>query len=405
MGIISLDQLKEQKVKSLEELVDIRSQRENEIMVLASGCFDLIHSDHFEYLAWAKNLAWAKKLGGYLVVAINDDESVKKLKGPDRPIIKIENRIIPLVANFYVDYIIRFNESDVVEIINRLEPNIFARGKDSALEIMNQEEREIVEEYNGKIFFFNKEPQISTTELVQRIKESNTDKRYDLALKKKGFEGIISRVLNRKISAPIAKLLYEKNQNLNPNTMTYLFTGIGVTGGLAFIFNDPMFAVAGGLLAQASSVLDGVDGDYARYMPNRTPREKEYGGKIDTICDRVVDGTVIAGMGCYAYENLGELGIIIGGSALALSYTTTYSRHYIKNKIKDIKEFFTGLDYLGGRDVRLLTLCLGGVGEGLSYIYPELRGTSVAISLAVVSAFSLTTIVDRFYKLKNYINN
>jgi len=177
MSILSLNQLKRKKVKTLDELIDIRfNKRKDEKMIFASGCFDILHKDHIEYLAWARNL------GDYLLIAINSDESIKQLKGKDRPIKSVENRVMLLVANYYVDYITIFNELDTVNIIKTLKPDIFSRGKDYVLDtasvtnikkVMNQKERQIVEKYGGEICFLNKIPKYSTTKLISLMKNSN----------------------------------------------------------------------------------------------------------------------------------------------------------------------------------------------------------------------------------------
>ena len=166
-------EIDEYKVKSLDELRKIRKKRKNEFLVFVSGCFDIIHADHVEYLAWARTL------GDYLLVAINSDNSIRQLKGPTRPIIPLKNRIQQIAANQSVDYIIVFNELETIKIIETLKPDIFARGKDSVLDKrkikegkkeMNQNERRSVESYEGKIYFLDKPPKYSTSQLIKTIK-------------------------------------------------------------------------------------------------------------------------------------------------------------------------------------------------------------------------------------------
>jgi len=170
---LPLENLIKSKVKTLDELRKIREERKGELMVFVSGCFDIIHADHIEYLAWARTL------GDYLLVAINSDESVRQLKGNMRPIIPLEDRIKLIVVNHYVDYVVVFNEIDTVQIITALKPDIFARGKDRVLDKksvtkgkkeINQAERKAVESYRGKICFLDKPPKHSTTRLIELIK-------------------------------------------------------------------------------------------------------------------------------------------------------------------------------------------------------------------------------------------
>ena len=143
-------------------------------MIFVSGCFDIVHADHIEYLAWARNL------GDYLLVAINSDKSVRRLKGKNRPIVPLEDRLKLIVANHYVDYVLIFDEIDTVQIIRTLKPDIFARGKDYVLDekevregkkVMNQQERRAVESYGGKICFLDKPPKYSTTRLIELIED------------------------------------------------------------------------------------------------------------------------------------------------------------------------------------------------------------------------------------------
>jgi rfaE bifunctional protein nucleotidyltransferase chain/domain len=173
---ILLENLIKSKVKTLGELKKIRKARKKEMLVFASGCFDVVHADHIEYLSWSKSL------GDYLVVAMNSDKSVKKLKSNTRPIFSLRNRIKLIGSNYFVDYIIVFNEPDTVKIIKTLKPDIFARGKDYVLnkkgitkekKKMNQDERRAVESYEGKICFLNKLPKYSTTRLIKLIKNES----------------------------------------------------------------------------------------------------------------------------------------------------------------------------------------------------------------------------------------
>lgn len=171
--ILSLENLIKLKVKTLDELRKIREEKKGELMVFISGCFDIIHADHIDYLAWGR------KLGDYLLVGINNDESVEQLKGSKRPIIPLEDRIKQIATNHYIDYIVVFKKTDVVQIIEALKPDIFARGKDYVLDKkkatkekkeINQKERRAVENYGGKICFLDKPLKYSTSKLIEHIK-------------------------------------------------------------------------------------------------------------------------------------------------------------------------------------------------------------------------------------------
>ena len=93
-------------------------------VVFTNGCFDILHSAHI------KILQFSKKQGDILVVGINSDESIKKLKGPERPINNIEERTNMLSLFDFIDYIIIFNDDTPYSIIEMLKPNIIVKGSD-----------------------------------------------------------------------------------------------------------------------------------------------------------------------------------------------------------------------------------------------------------------------------------
>ena len=168
--------------------------------------------------------------------------------------------------------------------------------------------------------------------------------RGELARKKKGHDGYFSRHINRKISAPIAALLYEFNPNINPNKITLVSSAIGIVGASALILSggDPAYAILGASLVQTSSIADGIDGDYSRYLPKekRTKQQKEFGGHLDTMLDRVVDASAIYGAGEY-------LEAVFPGNSWAkpLSYTmmfmsqlSPFSGHHVNQIYKKFKK-------------------------------------------------------------------
>ena len=171
--LYELHRLKEEKLKNLDDLKKIRFSNLDEKMVFVSGCFDLLHAEHISFLAWAR------ELGDYLVVAINSDESIKKLKGKDRPFRTLKKRITMLIPNVYVNYIIPFEEKDVTKILRLLKPQIFAKGRNYVSNpsrtttkkvAINQYERNIVKSYGGKIYFLDKKPKVSSSNLIEKIR-------------------------------------------------------------------------------------------------------------------------------------------------------------------------------------------------------------------------------------------
>ncbi|RKY99252.1 MAG: D-glycero-beta-D-manno-heptose 1-phosphate adenylyltransferase [Ignavibacteriae bacterium] len=113
-------------LKSLEEIKLIRSalKADNKKVVFTNGCFDLIHAGHIDYLNKAK------ALGDILIVGLNTDNSVKRIKGDKRPIINEDERA-EIISNLKpVDYIIFFDEETPSELINELVPDILIKGAD-----------------------------------------------------------------------------------------------------------------------------------------------------------------------------------------------------------------------------------------------------------------------------------
>jgi len=93
-------------------------------IVFTNGCFDILHIGHLQYLEQAR------KLGDYLIVGINSDDSIKKLKGQNRPINNINDRIDFLKRFDFIDFIIEFNQDTPLELIKMLEPDILVKGAD-----------------------------------------------------------------------------------------------------------------------------------------------------------------------------------------------------------------------------------------------------------------------------------
>src|SRR5580693_4925378 len=114
------------KLKSADELAIIREKlaAEGKRIVFTNGCFDILHAGHVRYLQQAK------QLGDYLVVAINDDDSVKRLKGPGRPINNVLQRMAVLAGLGVVDWVTSFTEDTPECLLKRLRPDILVKGGD-----------------------------------------------------------------------------------------------------------------------------------------------------------------------------------------------------------------------------------------------------------------------------------
>jgi rfaE bifunctional protein nucleotidyltransferase chain/domain len=149
------------KILSREELrhrVDEWRRAGNSI-TLANGGFDLLHVGHVRYLRGAK------ALGGKLVVAINSDESVRVLKGDNRPIMPADDRAEIVAALADVDAVVIFPELDVRAIIREIRPDIQAKGTDYTADSVP--ERDAVKEYGGRVEIVGDPKDHSTSEIIR----------------------------------------------------------------------------------------------------------------------------------------------------------------------------------------------------------------------------------------------
>lgn len=136
-------------------------RRKNVKIVLANGCFDLFHVGHIRYLAGAKSL------GEILIVGINSDEQVRKLKGEKRPFMPENERAEIVSALKFVDYVTIFPEPTVTELIRAIKPDFHAKGTDYTTETVP--EREIVKEYGGRVAIVGDPKDHSSTELIHKV--------------------------------------------------------------------------------------------------------------------------------------------------------------------------------------------------------------------------------------------
>lgn len=133
------------KIVKLEALVKIRkrAKKEGEKVVFTNGCFDILHRGHIEYLKKAKTL------GDILIVGLNSDSSVRKIKGEKRPIVKQKDRAEILSALSFVDYVCIFDEPTPEKMIKKILPDVLVKGGDWAKpDIVG---KDIVESCGGKV--------------------------------------------------------------------------------------------------------------------------------------------------------------------------------------------------------------------------------------------------------------
>ncbi|NIO04712.1 MAG: D-glycero-beta-D-manno-heptose 1-phosphate adenylyltransferase [Proteobacteria bacterium] len=152
-----------EKITTEKELIGklVEDKAAGKRIVFTNGCFDLIHVGHVRYLAEAKSL------GEILVVAINSDRSVARLKGPPRPIVSEQERAEIIAALECVDYVTIFDEPDPYRIISVLKPNILVKGGDWTKETTVG--RDVVEAGGGRVVVLPYVEGISTTGLMDRI--------------------------------------------------------------------------------------------------------------------------------------------------------------------------------------------------------------------------------------------
>lgn len=155
------------KLKTLDELKEIvaRFKAEGKRVVWTNGCFDIIHIGHIIYLQRAA------AEGDVLIVGLNSDASVRKNKGPERPIVPENERALVLAALESVDYIILFDDLTTVPILQVLKPDVYAKGGDYTIETIVQEERRVVEGYGGRIAIIPGVEGYSTTNLIARLRK------------------------------------------------------------------------------------------------------------------------------------------------------------------------------------------------------------------------------------------
>jgi len=146
------------KLRRLEELPDLLQGKS---VVLANGCFDILHVGHLRYLQGAR------ALGDILVVAINSDKSMRAIKDSGRPILGQDERVALVSALRCVDYVVLFDEPDVSRVLDVLRPAIHAKGTDYTEQTVP--ERDQVLSYGGKVRITGDSKGHSTRDIIERI--------------------------------------------------------------------------------------------------------------------------------------------------------------------------------------------------------------------------------------------
>ncbi len=156
----------DKKFKKLADLVKIRNQlkHQDKKVVFTNGCFDLLHSGHIHLFREAR------KKGDVFIVAVNDDFSLRKIKGASRPIFPLKERIEILAAIEDIDYLASFSEEIPQKIIARLRPDVLVKGGDwKPDEVVGKRE---VEDAGGEVEIIPYLPGRSSSDIVKRIVSS-----------------------------------------------------------------------------------------------------------------------------------------------------------------------------------------------------------------------------------------
>ena len=150
------------RVATMEEAMEIRAvaRREGRNVVFTNGCFDVLHRGHVDLLAACR------RLGEVVIVAINSDASVRRLKGPSRPVVPERQRAEVVGALECVDWVVLFGQSTPLSLIRVVRPDVLAKGGDWRIdEIVGRED---VESWGGRVERLRVVPGARTTLLIER---------------------------------------------------------------------------------------------------------------------------------------------------------------------------------------------------------------------------------------------
>lgn len=155
----------ENKIVSLEEAIKRAEdwQKEGKKIVFTNGCFDIVHLGHIDYLEKARNL------GDKLILGLNTDASVKRLKGESRPVVNEYARSRMMAAFEFIDAVILFDEPTPLEVIQEIQPDILVKGDDYVVETIVG--ADFVMGKGGEVKTIPLVKGYSTTSLIEKIKQ------------------------------------------------------------------------------------------------------------------------------------------------------------------------------------------------------------------------------------------
>lgn len=141
-----------------------QARAQNKKIVFTNGCYDVIHAGH------VKSLQLAKELGDYLIVAVNTDESIQKLKGPNRPINHLEHRMTVLAGFSAVDWVVPFSDETPERLLQLLQPDVLVKGGDYTIDKVVG--ADLVRQYGGEVRVVNHDVTTSSSAIINRMKET-----------------------------------------------------------------------------------------------------------------------------------------------------------------------------------------------------------------------------------------
>ena len=153
------------KVVKLDELLNIVEElkKQNKTIVTTNGCFDILHAGHVRYLNQAKSF------GDILVLLLNSDSSVRKIKGPSRPLNCEEDRAEIIAGLYAVDYVVIFDEETPMNMLAQIKPHVHVKGGDYTEETLP--EAKIIKDGGGRVEFIKFLEGRSTTNIINKISQ------------------------------------------------------------------------------------------------------------------------------------------------------------------------------------------------------------------------------------------
>lgn len=149
--------------KAKDHLLELTAQGKK--VVFTNGCFDILHAGHVRYLSKAR------ELGDYLVVGLNSDASVKRLKGPERPINHENDRAEVLAGLWAVDGVVIFDEPTAEPLVQLFQPQVYVKGGD--YEVKSLPEAQLVAGYGGETVLIAEVPGRSSSKVIEKIRQNN----------------------------------------------------------------------------------------------------------------------------------------------------------------------------------------------------------------------------------------